>query len=445
MKDLINMRSFEGVVIADRYRLDRFLNEGAFGAVFKAGHIAYGMELREVAIKIARRPMMESETRQIFGDALIMTKVVDSVPDAEMKQHFVIVHDAGCCPENGQLAGHPYMVMEFVNGISLEGCLRAGRFPLKRTMNYFDQILKAMAFMHGQVITTEDGKSRPIIHRDLKPGNILVTRRKDTPDVLKITDFGLAMEVDLLLGWVESGGTLSYLAPESFSHKISSPQSDVYMLGLIFYEMLSGENPFAEVGIHLRDTDEENYEEMCTLHLSARQLENFSCLENNEEIRQRPALKKVIRTALAADMNTRTYNNACELLAAWEQAKTEDGELPPPKSPWEEVRRLKGEAEQCFAVGDQERGERLLHQAMKINRDKSQVPDPMVVGSCYLLMVKCLLQRGKVEEAGKMAFEGNQRRMCRSTCLAVAKYYEGQNSVLALSFQQEAEKCEDQE
>lgn len=446
MEEHCDMREFVGAVVGDRYRLERFLDEGAFGAVFKAAQIAYGVELREVAIKVAKRPMTDSAARRTFGDALLMARVADTAPDAALRERFVTIHDASRFPEGAPLAGHPYVVMELVRGGSLKDCLRAGRFPLKRTMEYFDQILKAVAFMHSG--EAGGAKRGPITHRDLKPANILVSRPERAPDILKVSDFGLAIEVDTLLGWVESGGDLAYLAPESFSHNICSPQSDVYMLGLVFHEMLTKENPFAEVGAHLRGTDKEKQDELRRLHLTARQLEQYPLLHSDEELPQRPGLMKVIRTTLQADMSARTYKNACELMAAWEQAKAGDrgpDRPAPPEQAWETVRRLTSEAEQSFAVHDQARGEAILHKAIEINRDNQQVSGSMVVGRTYLLMVRRLLDGGRTEEAGKLAMEGYGRRKCCSTCHAMAWYFAAQKSPLAARFEQEAATCSDRE
>jgi serine/threonine protein kinase len=435
------MRGFVGQVIAGRYQLDAFLDEGAFGAVYRATHLAYGVGLREVAIKVSKRPMTDEEARDAFRDALEMSRVADAAPDSDIRDRFVTVHDAGLCPEGGTLAGHPYVVMELVRGGSLSHCLRQGPFPLTRATNYFDQILKAVAFMHSGAIRN-NGEPRVIAHRDLKPSNILVTRPDNGPDVVKVADFGLAIEVDKLLGWTESGGDLAYLAPESFSQNICSPQSDVYMLGLVFYEMLTKRNPFAEVGNHLRGSDEQKHAELRRIHLTARQLERFSLLNEHEEMKNFPALCRVIRTALQADVGARKYANACEMMADWQQAKL-DSSASRAEHAWETVRRLAGEAEQCFAVQETERGEALLSEAMSINKDKSRVPDSMMVGGAYLLMVKTLLRHRAVEEAGRLAAEGYQRRRCRSTCLALARYYAHLGSPLTANFEQEAETCLD--
>ena len=78
----LDMRSLEGAVLGERYRLERFLDEGAFGAVFKATHLAYGVPLRDVAIKVAKRPMSDAQARRTFADALLMTRVADAAPAA---------------------------------------------------------------------------------------------------------------------------------------------------------------------------------------------------------------------------------------------------------------------------------------------------------------------------------------------------------------------------
>jgi len=431
----VNLRDYQGATIGDRYYLERFLDEGGFGGVFKASHQAYGVELREVAIKIAKHPMSDAEARRRFCDALEMAWMADRAPEATLREHFVTVHDAGRCPEGGPLAGHPYVVMEFMPGGSLSRSLRAGAFPLTRAINYFNQILRAVAFMHGR------GK----IHRDLKPSNILVERRQAGEDLLKVADFGLVIEVGELLGWAESGGDLTYMAPESFSDLICSRRSDVYMLGVVFYHMLAGYNPFATVGRHLRGTEQEKQAALRRLHFEARQLEAFPELDCNEELKLQPALREVIRKALKLDPETRPFKSAGELLAAWRQAQNPGDDPPPPEPPppWELVAQLTNQAKRCFAVGDQTGGDVLLEQALTLNRDSAKVPDPMVVGDCYLQAVKRRLEQGRKEEAGSLANEGHQRRGCASTYQAMALYCEAEGSPLAATYRQQAAACRD--
>lgn len=129
METPINMKALTGELIAGRYRLEKYLDEGAFGAVYKASHEAYGVELRKVAIKLAKRPMTSSEARKAFADALHIVRMTDLAPDISLKQHFVTVHDAGQCPDGSPLAGHPYMVMELISGGSIEKFLKNRPVP----------------------------------------------------------------------------------------------------------------------------------------------------------------------------------------------------------------------------------------------------------------------------------------------------------------------------
>ena len=447
MSESVNMRSFEGETILGKYRLLKYLNEGGFGAVFSGSHRAYKLPLREVAIKVGKRPMQDEEARTLFRDALAVVEVTEAAPDEHLRERFVRVYDAGRCPEGGPLAGHPYVVMELVGGGSIRTCLRAGPLTLTRADAYFVQMLEAVAFMH-RGLGLADGTGRAIIHRDIKPDNVLVDRRDQGGDVVKMTDFGLAVKVDSLLGWTQSGGDLAYLPPESFSHDICSPQSDIYMLALVFYEMITGRSPFAQVGSHLQGTDEEKRDELRKLHLAAREKETFPFLGQHPEMKRRPAMKSVILRALAFEDDARTVNrpgepnDAQDLLEAWTRAKKE-GMPPPREEPWEMVKRLTTAAEREFAALKSEAGMRLLEQAMRANRD--QVSDPMAVGRTYLLMVTELLRQGDLDGAKQAASEGYRRRRCCSTCKAMAAYVRTTNARLAIRYDSEARNCEDQE
>jgi serine/threonine protein kinase len=434
------MHELEGQVVADKYHLVQFLSEGVFGQVFRAAHIAFELEMREVAIKIGKHPMSPREARQCFGDALIMARVARAASEEGLDRCFVTVFDAGICPAGTPGAGRPYIVMELVRGGSVRQSLKHGPFPLKRATDYFDEILKAVSFMHRGIKNAE-AFVKPIVHRDIKPGNVLLQHTRDGRDVVKITDFGLAIEVDTLLGWTESGGDLAHLAPESFSHNLCSPQSDVYALGLLFYEMVTGRNPFAEVGSHLLGESEANYEELRRLHVDARQREQFTRLADHVELRKHPGVVGVIQKALTADMNTRPYKDAGDLRDAWRKAWR--GQVDPKEGPRATVRRLTGEAEQRLGVGDTVSAMDLLHKAMTFNR--AEIPDAQLVGQTYRLYVKGLLDQGSVEEAGRVALEGYRRRKCRSTCMAMADYYSRANSHLAPRYSKEGTDCGDLE
>jgi serine/threonine protein kinase len=374
-----------------------------------------------------------------------MSRLCEQAPDAALRDRFVTVHDAGRFPEGGALAGHPYLVMELVRGGSVKGALRAGAFPLGRTIHYWTQVLEALAFMHD-----DSSGRRASIHRDIKPANVLISRRDGARDQVKISDFGLALEVDALLGWAETGGDLGYLAPESFDRNICSPQSDVYMMGLLFYEMLTGRNPFDGVGAGLRGGAAGDRAELRKLHYAARERESFPLLETDVELKRRPALAAVIRTALASDLQARTYRNATELSAAWRAALDgTEGPEPADERPWSKVARLTREAESYLALGARSEAYERLALALSLNRDRSRVPDAEAVGRTYLLEVERLVALGdarSLERALMTAHEGYARRRCRSTCLACLRAFESQRppSPAAARYATFANECEDQ-
>lgn len=144
--------------------------------------------------------------------------------------HIVAVHDFG---ESG---GFAYLIMEFVDGVNLRQAMRAGRFTPEQALNIIPAICDALQFAHTQ----------GVLHRDIKPENILL----DSKGKVKIADFGIAKILDekggdMLL--TQSGaklGTAPYMAPEQIEQPASvDHRADIYSLGVVFYEMLTGELP----------------------------------------------------------------------------------------------------------------------------------------------------------------------------------------------------------
>jgi serine/threonine protein kinase len=137
--------------------------------------------------------------------------------------------------EIGEAAGRPYLALEFVEGGSLADQLHGRRWPCRQAARLVETLARAMHHAHW----------RGIVHRDLKPSNVLLTA-KGTP---KITDFGLAKRLDASVGQTPSNavlGTPSYMAPEQAGgqSKRVGPAADVYALGAILYELLTGQPPF---------------------------------------------------------------------------------------------------------------------------------------------------------------------------------------------------------
>ncbi len=137
--------------------------------------------------------------------------------------------------EVGESEGHPYFSLEFLDGGSLEGQMKAGPLQPRRAAELIERLARGMHYAH----------ERGIIHRDLKPANVLLTREGEP----KITDFGLAKRLDSAQGQTHSGdimGTPSYMSPEQATGRIKElgPATDVYALGAILYDLLTGRPPF---------------------------------------------------------------------------------------------------------------------------------------------------------------------------------------------------------
>jgi serine/threonine-protein kinase len=127
--------------------------------------------------------------------------------------------------------GYPAMVMEFVEGTTLDKLMSGERLPFKRCMNLLAQAARALDYAH----------QRNVIHRDIKPANLLVTRS----DILKIADFGVAKLAGSSLTLTgQLLGTPAFMSPEQFTGSAVDGRSDLFSLGSILYWMCTGELPF---------------------------------------------------------------------------------------------------------------------------------------------------------------------------------------------------------
>lgn len=195
------------------------LGRGGMGVVYKARQPGLN---RLVALKMILRAEHASEhEKQRF------IREAESIAQAQ-HPNIVQIH------EIGEYQGLPFFSLEFVQGGSLEDRLNGTAIPSHEAAQILEVLARGMHFAHQQ----------NIIHRDLKPANVLITE----DGILKITDFGLAKKLDDV-GLTETGavvGTPSYLSPEQANGKseLMSPAVDVYALGVILYECLTGRPPF---------------------------------------------------------------------------------------------------------------------------------------------------------------------------------------------------------
>ncbi len=210
------------MVRAGRYEITGELGRGAMGVVYRAVDPVIG---RNVAVKTIR--LSEEGTGLTRPELLKRFQTEARAAGLLTHPNIVVVYDAG--EENGLY----FITMELVEGKSVQSLLDAGHgFPVPRLLRIMEQTCSALQFAH----------ERSIVHRDIKPANLMLT----ADDTVKVTDFGTAKI--LQFGTVQQTthvmGTPSYMSPEQVKGRPVDGRSDIFSLGVMFYEMLTGEKPF---------------------------------------------------------------------------------------------------------------------------------------------------------------------------------------------------------
>lgn len=216
---------FVGILLDDKYRLEEKVGEGGMGTVYRATHIQ--ME-NTVAVKILRPDLASDQTAvERFRREARSTAQIRH-PNAVAVTDFGVTRDAGIA----------YLVMEFLEGEDLRHKIKQKRrLDLEETALILSQTCSAVSAAHF----------RGIIHRDLKPDNIWLIKTEEGVEHVKVLDFGIAKlkastDVSLTQGAII--GTPYYMSPEQCRGEELDPGSDVYSLGVILYEMLTGRVPF---------------------------------------------------------------------------------------------------------------------------------------------------------------------------------------------------------
>lgn len=207
-----------GTQLAGRYRLDEVVGTGGMATVYRA----YDRVLeREVAIKLTLREL--SEDSEVVGR---LNREAQAVAQLN-HPHIVSVINVD---EEG---GRPFIVFEYVRGETLKQRIRRyGQLPIAEAVEFTTQIAQALGGAHAQ----------RIVHRDVKPQNVLL----DEEGIAKVTDFGIARtlnEEGLTIGG-RVFATTDYISPEQALGRPVNPQSDLYSLGVVLFEMLTGRVPF---------------------------------------------------------------------------------------------------------------------------------------------------------------------------------------------------------
>jgi len=235
-----------GMLLKD-HEIQGVVGEGGMGVVYRARHIVLE---KPVAIKVLHERF--ARQKEMVEQFIIEAKAASRI----RHPNIIDVTDFGTTPE-----GMVFLVMEYLDGESLEDRLqRVGRLPLFDAVNIVKQIAQALAAVHAL----------GIIHRDLKPANIFLCEREgrrrivrrtmseaglefsvepeDTFDLVKLVDFGVAKFMDLGPSAATRAGVVCgsphYLSPEQAQEKPATERSDIYALGAVFYEMVTGSVPF---------------------------------------------------------------------------------------------------------------------------------------------------------------------------------------------------------
>lgn len=199
------------------YEIESELGQGGMGVVYRAKDTVLG---RTVALKFL--PPMFAQDEDARKRFVHEAKAVSALDHPNV----AVVHEIGT-GENGEM----FLVMAFYEGQTLEDIIADGPVDLDDTVRYMLEAAKGLDAAH----------SKGIIHRDIKPGNIMVTES----GLLKILDFGLAKvsDVTMTMGAM-SLGTLAYMSPEQAQGQPVDNRTDLWALGVVFYEMLAGKRPF---------------------------------------------------------------------------------------------------------------------------------------------------------------------------------------------------------
>jgi tRNA A-37 threonylcarbamoyl transferase component Bud32 len=226
-----------GALVADRYRVVSFLDEGAMGAVYRVEH----------------QHMRKAFALKVLHHALLSRPEIVARFEREARAAGSIDHpNVAAATDFGRLPdGSFFLILEFVRGRNLRDEVAAGALEPERAARIVRGIVAGVGAAHA----------KGIVHRDLKPENIMLVEHDGDPDFVKVLDFGIA-KIDSLAP-ASSGiatpltrmgalmGTLEYMSPEQAMGNPVDARSDLYSIGVIFYELLSGQCPFEGDAVRL--------------------------------------------------------------------------------------------------------------------------------------------------------------------------------------------------
>lgn len=219
--------SLIGSVLADRYEIIDEVGHGALGIVYRARHLIMD---KTVAVKVLFEEMDKDENTFLRFQREAQAASSMSHPN------IVTVYDFGISKNNT-----PFLVMDFIEGQNLKEVIKKqGRLPVDRSVKIFLQMCSALEHAH----------SKGILHRDIKPENVVLVKTAWNPEFVKLVDFGIAKYVNepnrnnkKLTADGQVLGTPAYMSPEQIMGGRLDARSDIYCMGVLMYNLISGKLP----------------------------------------------------------------------------------------------------------------------------------------------------------------------------------------------------------
>ena len=285
------MKSWIGKTLDGRYEIVSLVGYGGMAWVYRATDHRLN---RDVAVKIMRQDAAADESVKSRFAAESHAVAMLSHPN------IVAVYDVS------QSDAQEYIVMELVDGVTLLQYMeKKGALPWNEALHFARQTARALAHAH----------SRGLIHRDIKPHNIMLLR----DGTIKVADFGIAaLENELHESDGEAIGSIHYIAPEQARGELPDPRSDIYSLGVVMFEMLTGRKPY------LGDT----IQEIAVKHMNA---DPPSITELNPDVP--PELEQITFRAMCAD-RTQRYQTAGELVEDIDRFLSDRESVSPEQEDW---------------------------------------------------------------------------------------------------------------
>ena len=219
---------YYGRLLVQRYQLLEIAGKGSMGQVYQAKDTLLGGVI--VAVKFLSRSKMNQRVRDRF-----MREATISALLGEKSIHIVKVRDYGVDDEE-----MPFYVMEFLKGESLKDAMQNKPMPLPKFFSFMRQICLGLQCAHDGIEI--DGNVTQVVHRDIKPSNIIIIKDATLGELVKVLDFGIALlkSDDSPTGFM---GTPAYCSPEQMDGKTLDNRADIYSLGIMMFQMLTGELP----------------------------------------------------------------------------------------------------------------------------------------------------------------------------------------------------------